>query len=161
VISTAALLGCALVSGCATQGKRPTEELTKARTVVEQADKGNAQRYAAADLQRAHDEMTSADNAANNKKYDDARRLAENAEVDADLAMARANSGEAQRALQDIQQGIETLKHEANRPRNDAGPGPMGPGSPDTSPANPGQGPGATGTDSGTSTETPNGPGPR
>jgi len=66
--------------------------LTKARSVIEQADKGNAQRYAAADLQRAHDELSSAERAANDRKNDDARRFAEKAEVDADLATARGTA---------------------------------------------------------------------
>ena len=52
---------CVLAGGCATEQGKPTEEVTKARTVIQRADKGDAQRYAAADLQRAHDELSSAE----------------------------------------------------------------------------------------------------
>ncbi|HZO22626.1 MAG TPA: DUF4398 domain-containing protein, partial [Steroidobacteraceae bacterium] len=76
-----------LAAACATQ-PQPTEELTRARAVVQQADKTSAQRYAAADLQRAHDELGDADRANGEHKYDEARRYAESAEVDADLASA-------------------------------------------------------------------------
>jgi len=121
VLSTSVPLLCVLVSGCATEQPKPTEELTKARSVIQQADKGDAQRYAAADLQRAHDELSSAERAADKRQYDDARRFAESAEVDADLATARGNSGAAERAVQEIRQSIETLKQESERKGNDSG----------------------------------------
>ena len=71
--------------------------------MVEQADKGgNAQRYAAADLQRAHDELSDADRLDGQRKYDEARYFAQRAEVDADVAVARGNSGEAQKAAADV-----------------------------------------------------------
>ena len=120
VLSTSAPLLCVLVSGCATEQSKPTEELTKARSVIQQADKGDAQRYAAADLQRAHDELSSAERAADNRKYDDARRFAEDAEVDADVATARGNSGAAEHAVQEIRQSMETLKQESERKGNDS-----------------------------------------
>jgi hypothetical protein len=100
-------------AGCASQPPVPSEQITKARTLVEQADKSDAQRYAAADLQRAHDELSNAERAVNDKKYADARRFAENAQVDADLASARASSGEAQRAAQEVNRSIESLRQES------------------------------------------------
>jgi chromosome segregation ATPase len=120
LVATGALV-CVAAGGCASQGgPKPTEELTKARSVVEQADKGNAQRYAAADLQRAHDELNSADRAITEKKYKDALAFAQRAQVDADLANARGNSGEAQKSAQEVTQGIDTLKQESQRGDNSA-----------------------------------------
>jgi hypothetical protein len=122
IITLSALaLTCALSAGCATQGPIPTEQLTKARVLVEQADKADAQRYAPADLQRAHDELSSADKAVSDHKYDDARRYAENAQVDADLASARASSGEAMHAAREVSRGIDSLKQESERHPNDPG----------------------------------------
>ena len=123
ILGTTAALVCIAACGCATQGPSPTEELTKARSMVQQADKGNAQRYAAADLQRAHDELNSADKAIAEKKNDDALAFAQRAQVDADLANARGNSGEAQKAAQEVSQGTDTLRQESQRtdtgaPRN-------------------------------------------
>jgi hypothetical protein len=119
--STMASVSCALGAGCATEGPIPTEQLTRARTLVEQADKADAQRYAPADLQRAHDELSSADKAANDHKYDEARRYAENAQVDADLASARASSGEAQHAAREVDRSIDSLKQESERHADDPG----------------------------------------
>jgi hypothetical protein len=111
----AAALICGFAAGCATQGPQPTEEMVRARTVIEQADRAGAQRYAAADLQRAHDELSNADKANAEKKYDDARRYAESAEADADVAVARSSAGEAERAAHEVTQSNETLRQEVDR----------------------------------------------
>jgi hypothetical protein len=124
ILIPATALICGLAAACATQGPQPTEELTRARTVIEQADKAGAQRYAAADLQRAHDEMSNADRANGEKKYDDARRYAENAAADADVATARASAGEAQRASHEVMQGNETLRQESDRNTTNSGSSP-------------------------------------
>jgi len=120
VLSTTGALLCVVAVGCASEGPKPSDELTKAHTVVEQADKGGtAQRYAAADLQRAHDELSDADRYDATKKYDEARYYAQRAEVDADVAVARGNSAEAQKAAADVAQANNALKQETQR--NDAG----------------------------------------
>lgn len=108
-------LGCAVAAGCATEQNRPTEELTRAHTLIDQADRGAAQRYAAADLQRAHDEASSADRAMQDKHYDQARRWADRAAADANLAMARGTSGEAEAAEQQLRRSIDSLRSEAAR----------------------------------------------
>jgi hypothetical protein len=94
-----------------------------ARTLVEQADKSDAQRYAPADLQRAHDELSSAEKANAERRYIEARRYAEMAQVDADLASARASSGEAQRAAHEVQRSIDSLRQESEHHANDPGTG--------------------------------------
>lgn len=120
ILSTTGALLCVAAMGCATEGPKPSDELTKAHTVIEQADKGgNAQRYAAADLQRAHDELSDADRYDAQKKYDEARYYAQRAEADADVAVARGNSGEAQKAAADVAQSNNALQQETQR--NDAG----------------------------------------
>jgi hypothetical protein len=122
ILSTTGALVCLSAAGCATEGAKPTDELTKAHTVVEQADKGgNAQRYAAADLQRAHDELSDADRLDGQRKYDEARYFAQRAEVDADLAVARGNSAEAQKAAADVTNANNTLQQETER-NSAAGP---------------------------------------
>jgi hypothetical protein len=110
----AGLLGFGLVA-CATEGPPPSDELSRARAVVEQADKAGAQRYAAADLQRAHDELSNAEKSNAERKFDEARRYAESAEADADVAAARASDGDAQRAAREVAQANETLRREADR----------------------------------------------
>jgi hypothetical protein len=101
--------------------------LTKARTLVEQADKSQAQRYAAADLQRARDELGGAETASNQGHTDAARNLAEAAAVDADVASARGQAGEAQHAVQEAVQGNRTLEHESRHASQTAAPAPAPP----------------------------------
>ncbi|MBV9697578.1 MAG: DUF4398 domain-containing protein [Gammaproteobacteria bacterium] len=103
------------LSGCAAEGAPPQAELARARTLVEQADKAGAQRYAAADLERAHRELSDAENASEARKYTEARLEAESAAADADLAVARAADGEAERAAQQVVQANETLRAETER----------------------------------------------
>ncbi|MBS0380357.1 MAG: DUF4398 domain-containing protein [Proteobacteria bacterium] len=104
------------LGGCASEGPAPTDELARARAVVQQADKASAQRYAAADLQRAHEELQSAERLNGQKKFDEARRAALAASADANLAIARGSAGEAQQAAQEIAKSNDTLRQEANRP---------------------------------------------
>src|SRR6201996_6341349 len=106
----AAVLVCGMAGGCATQGPQPTEEMTRARTLIEQADRAGAQRYAAADLQRAHDQLSNAEKSNAEKKYDEARRYAEAAAADADVAQARASAGEAERSAHEVEQGNRALQ---------------------------------------------------
>ena len=116
-------LVCLAAVGCASQGPKPTDELTKAHTVVEQADKGGtAQRYAAADLQRAHDELSDADRLSAEKKYDEARAYAQRAEADADLAVARGASGEQRKAADDVVKANDALRQETGRSTESSGP---------------------------------------
>ena len=116
ILLTAGTLVGLGTAGCASEGPKPTDELTKAHVLVEQADKsGTAQRYAAADLQRAHDELSDADRLSAQKKYDEARAQAQRAEVDADLSLARGNSSEQQKAAKDIAQANDALRQEAER----------------------------------------------
>ena len=115
LITTGACL-CAAAAGCATEGAKPTDELTKAHTIVEQAQKGGtAQRYAAADLQRAQDELSQADGLSGKGQYKDARAAAQRAEVDADVAVARGNAGEQQKAAEDVAKANEALQQETQR----------------------------------------------
>ncbi len=122
-LQTCMLSGAAVLAlgglGCATQGAKPTEQVTRARAVIEQADKGSAQRYAAADLQKAHDELRSAETANDSRRYDEARRYAEAAEVDADVASARGNAAEAQRSASQVDKGNDTLQSESDRKPGD------------------------------------------
>jgi hypothetical protein len=104
------------IVGCAAEGPRPMEEMTRAHTLIEATDKdGNAQRFAAADLQRAHDEYADATRADGAGQFTDARNFAEAASADANLAAARGAAGEAKRSANAVVQGNVTLRSESNR----------------------------------------------
>ncbi len=129
--SAAALLATATLGGCASEPK-PTAQLVRASTLVNQAEKDQAQRYAAADLQRARDELSNARTAESDHKYDSARRLADRAAADADLASARAASGKAQQSSEQVRHSLDTLKQQLQQ-------GPNSPGNSDAGASGPGQ----------------------
>ncbi len=111
-----AIAGAGLAAGCASEGPRPVEQLTRARTLIDAADRGgSAQRYAGADLQRAHDELANANTADSAGKFNEARAYAESAAADANLAAARGAAGEAQHASHEVAQSNASLRTEADR----------------------------------------------
>ncbi len=112
ILTTAAAVGV-IAGACATQGPRPDDELTRAHTLIEQAEKSQAQRYAAPDLQRARDELNSAQLADSKGDYTVARAYAQSAAADADVAAARASAGEALRAAHEAQQSNRALQQES------------------------------------------------
>jgi hypothetical protein len=114
LICTAAI-SCGAICACATEGPQPSEQLSRARALVSQADKAQAQRFAAADLQRAHDELSAAENANSQGKYNEARSYAESAGVDADVAAARAEAGEAQHAAREVASSNAGMRQESDR----------------------------------------------
>lgn len=104
-----------LLAACASQSDRPVEQITRAQTLIDQAEKAGAQRYAAADLETARSKLSAANAAAEKGKHEVARDLATEAALDAELASARATSGQARQDAQDVSKGIETLRDEAAR----------------------------------------------
>ncbi|HEY2037213.1 MAG TPA: DUF4398 domain-containing protein [Steroidobacteraceae bacterium] len=127
--SAIALLGAAAIGGCASQPK-PTAQLVRASTLVSEAEKDEAQRYAAADLQRARDELSNAQTAESAGKYESAMRLADRAAADADLASARAASGKAAESAGQVRHSLDTLKEQLQQnptPSGNTGPGATGP----------------------------------
>ncbi|HSF46970.1 MAG TPA: DUF4398 domain-containing protein [Burkholderiales bacterium] len=108
-----------LTAGCGSEPKRPTEQLTRAQTLIEQAEKAGAQRYAAADLETARNKLQSANKAADDGKQKQATQLAEEAALDAELAAARAATGEAKKAADEVGRSTEQLRQEAG-PKPDA-----------------------------------------
>ncbi len=111
----AVLFAAALLAGCASQSERPTQEMTRAQTLIDQAEKAGAQRYSAAQLEQARANLDQAKAADRKGRHEDAQQLATQAAADAELAMALADSGEAQRAATEVQQSVETLRSEAQR----------------------------------------------
>jgi Domain of unknown function (DUF4398) len=115
LLTSVAALGCALTSACASEGPPPREEMARAHTLVEQADKSNAQHYAATDLQKAHEELAQAERSFGERKFNDAKSYAESAAVDADVASARGAAGEAQHAAGEVARGNNTLQQETEK----------------------------------------------
>ena len=104
-----------LCAGCASNANRPTSEITRARTLIEQAEKSGAQQYAAAELDQARNKLRLANAAVEGGKNDEARARANEAAADAELAQARATSGQAKKAADEVQNSTDALQRETNR----------------------------------------------
>jgi predicted S18 family serine protease len=99
--------------GCA--GKPPLETLSKAELAVQEADKRTASQYAPLELQTAREQLDRAKRAMSDKEYDEARRLADQALVNAQLAEAKAGAEKSRQAAAELQKSIQTLRAELER----------------------------------------------
>ncbi len=105
---------CAL-TGCASSTPRPTEAMTRAESSVQQADQAGARRYDPGTLDASKDKLAQSKAAAERGDKRVAQELAEQAELDAELAAATARSENAQKAAAEVRASIETLRAEMAR----------------------------------------------
>jgi hypothetical protein len=103
-----------IVTACAGE-PRPAEDLARAKSLVQQADAANAQRYAAAELNAARDHLDKAEKADKEEKHDVARRHANEAAADAELAAALARSREVQQSVDEQQKDLDMLREATQR----------------------------------------------
>lgn len=103
------------VTGCSA-ARPPVAQVAQAELAVAQASQSKAPVYAPTDLRIAREKMVNAQHAMVVDDYADARRLAEQAVIDAQLAQAKANASEAQHTAEEVRKTIDTLRSEATRP---------------------------------------------
>jgi type VI protein secretion system component VasK len=115
-IRTGGLAGAAcLVAlfGCATTA--PTEQMTRAETIVQRAEEARDIESAALSLRKAQDELKAAQKAMQEEEYLEARRKAERAEVDAELALIEAERARANKAADELKSTIAAMEQEIGR----------------------------------------------
>ncbi|MGZ8216961.1 DUF4398 domain-containing protein [Methylomagnum sp.] len=100
----------AVIAGCSSNP--PIAAISSADMAVNQAMSAKASEYAPADLQRALDKSARAKQAMGDENYRRARRLAEEAQVDAQAAEARAKSEEAKRTTDEAQRTMDSLRRQ-------------------------------------------------
>ncbi len=98
--------------------RRPTSNMSQAQLAIRQADQSKASQYAPLELRNAQDKYAAAEQALRNEEYVKARRLADEALVDAQLAENKANSAIARQNAAELQKTIETLRAETERGSN-------------------------------------------
>ncbi len=82
---------------------------------MQQADKSKAPEYARLELYTAREQLTAAQQAMNRKDYAEARRLAERALVNAQLAETMGEASQARQAATELQHSVEALRREADQ----------------------------------------------
>ena len=113
-LAAAAAIAVLAASGCASTGDMPREQMAVARAAVDRSA-GPAGADAPIEVAEARSKLDRATAAVARKDYDAARRLAEQAEADANLAEAKSHSVRAARALQEVREGIRQLREEMAR----------------------------------------------
>jgi hypothetical protein len=113
--SVAALLGGALLVAAGCAGNPPTEKIEVAEAAVDSADTRGAAADAPLELRLAREKLERAQVAMRSENYVTARRLAEQAQVDAELAEAKAQSAAALENAREMRTSIESLREEADR----------------------------------------------
>lgn len=113
-IAVVTLLAVLVLPGCASTGDMPREQMAVARAAVDRAS-GPSAAEAPVEVSQAREKLERANAAVARKDYDDARRLAEKAEADANLAEAKSHSVRSDRALVAVREGIRQLREELSR----------------------------------------------
>jgi len=103
-----------LLAGCAST-PQPTEQMAVSRAAVINASSVGANQFAPIQLKSAMEKMTAAEKAMSDKNYDLARQLAEQAQVDAQLAVTMSGSAKALKSAEAVQEDSRVLRKEIDR----------------------------------------------
>jgi cellobiose-specific phosphotransferase system component IIA len=109
LLTVSAIMAVMALGGCANLNKKPRNVLTKAETVVTQADRAGTRAYAAYDLNKAHLKLKMAKQEMNAGHYRKARYLADEAKVDAELAIAKTQTDKTKAAEGQINKSTQSL----------------------------------------------------
>ena len=102
-----------VLAGCA--GNPPSEQYAVTQSAVNSAVSAGGPEFAAVEMKSAQDKLKQAELAMHDKKYDEAKRLAEQAEWDARVAERKAQAAKAERAVQDARKGVQEIRQESLR----------------------------------------------
>jgi len=107
---------CGVLTACGGISASTRESMAKTDTAVQQAQKtlGNSE-SGALELQRAREHMEAARRAADKGQEGQALRHANEAQLQAELAVAKSQSAAARKAAADALASIESLRNEAVR----------------------------------------------
>lgn len=110
----APLAAAAVLAGCAASSpSAPERELAAAELAVRQVEESDASDYAPADVLQAQNKLEAANRAMEREDYVEARRMAEQALVDARLADVRVDAARSGEILAESEQSLEALESEA------------------------------------------------
>ena len=116
LVLSAAAVGCANnaeVSRAATPAYE--SDLMRARASVAEAEQSGAAEFGNAQLALARDKLRAAEEFADDGDFERARRLAIEADLDADLAVAITRNRETQQLVTEVRSGLQTLEDELRR----------------------------------------------
>ena len=104
-----------LLAACAGPGIPPVAEMTAARASIAQAEGAGAMEGAPLELLSARDKLRKAEVAVREERFDPARRLAAQAEADAEVAERKTRAIKAQAAAAELARSDALLRNEVER----------------------------------------------
>jgi septal ring factor EnvC (AmiA/AmiB activator) len=110
-------LWCAIAFGivaCAS-APMPTDKLAVAKSAVDRAEQAQAAQFAQVELTTARNKLAAAQAAADKHDADVAARMADQAEVDAQLAEYTARAKQQEQLVDQMEAGLRDLRNEAQR----------------------------------------------
>ena len=110
----ALMLATSLLAACASVPP-PTEQMAVSTAAVARAAQAGGTELAPGDMALARDKLAQANAALAQEKNDNARTLAEQAQVDAQVAEAKARSVKANKAAAELQESNRVLRQEIQR----------------------------------------------
>src|SRR6185312_4273637 len=114
----AALFALLSLGACSDCTPRPDDAMARAKAAVDEATTAGSVQYAALDLNDAQTKLQSANQAETQGDYKQARYMAEDAEADADLALAKTQAAKAAESARQVRQGNQALQDQVNIPNN-------------------------------------------
>ncbi|WP_438865132.1 DUF4398 domain-containing protein [Neptunicella sp.] len=104
-----------LTNGCASNKKPPTESVWAAEQAIDNAQRARVSQYAAAELMQAREILNRARQSISQNDMVNADRLAQQSEVTAQLAFARAELVKSQQINAEMYKSITQLEQEIQR----------------------------------------------
>ncbi len=100
---------------CSSTPMPPTQNLQAAELAITKAEQARVADYASVELNQAREKLAAAHTAVHNEKMEQARQLADESRVSAELASAKAEVVKAKAVNDEMQKSIDTLKQEMQR----------------------------------------------
>ena len=110
-----------ILTGCMSNPERPVDQLARAQASIEQAERADARRYGVMELDSAREKLEQAKDYVEEGDMRQASWLAEEAELDAELAAAKARTRNTEIAVEELEQSIAILRDEIERARRTSG----------------------------------------
>jgi hypothetical protein len=100
------------LAACGSDVPPPNAQIGASAAAVSGAERSGALEYAPVELQTAREKLAKAQDALRDERNEEARRWAEQAQVDAELADVRAQGAAADRAVQAVRRDLDALRNE-------------------------------------------------
>ena len=109
------------LAACATLPP-PTDQLVAAESAIKRADAARVADYASPELTSAREKLAAARDAVSREDMVLAARLADQARLDAEVAIAKAEAVKAQANIQEMNKANQVIKQESQRNSSNGGP---------------------------------------